>query len=162
MLIRNTVVLDWRFFQGFMCIRWKRAKTKLKLSLTLNEIRIRLIDRKSVELIKICDSKNGIIQLFFNLFLEFSWVNFSKPGGLDSRDQLLKTVENVHHVEINFFFIGQDLKNRDFSIETWLGQDFCQDCQDFWYFWDLSRLFEIYQDFLRFIEISPHYRDPQA
>jgi hypothetical protein len=39
-----------------------------------------------------------------------------------------------------FFFLGRDFKNRDFSIETWLRQDFCQ-------------------DFSRFIEISRHYRD---
>jgi hypothetical protein len=91
--------------------------------------------------------------------LNNKWQKF-KPGGLNSRDQLLKTVENVHRVEINFFFLGQDFKNWDFSIETWLRRDFYQDRRDksrflrfIKIYQDLSRFIKIYQDLSRFLDI---------
>ncbi len=113
-----------------------------------------------------------------HLFLVFlSLINaIPKPGGLDSRDQsrsrsrfldlsrptfenrwecpscqdqLLKTVENFHRVEINFFFLGQDFLNWDFSIQTWLRQYFYRDSRDKS---RVSRLFKIVET--SFLKVS--------
>ena len=55
----------------------------------------------------------------------------------------MKTVENIHHVEINFFFFSVKI----FKIKTFQSRLGCveinRDCRDFQ---DLSRLFEIYRD----------------
>ncbi len=59
------------------------------------------------------------------------------------RDQLLKLVEIILTVETRLFFVSVEI----FEIETFesrLGQ---------------VKIFEICQDFLRFIKISQHYRN---
>ncbi len=94
---------------------------------------------------------------------ELLWIlgGKNKVGGLDGRDQsksrtsiVLKTVEIILHVEINFFlsrsrFIKSRFFNRDLTLSRYLLRS--------------SRYIETiktnrdYQDFLRFIKISQHF-----
>ncbi len=82
----------------------------------------------------------------------------------------MKTFENVHHVEINFFFRSRFLKlrlfNWDLAVSRFLSRlsrflRFVEICQDFQ---DLLRLFEIYRDIStlsRLFEVLHHQKSSQ-
>jgi hypothetical protein len=83
----------------------------------------------------------------------------------------LKTVENVHHVEINFFFswsrfLKSRLFNRDLAASRFSSRlsrflRFVEICRDFQ---DLLRLFEIYRDIStlsRLFEVLHHQKSSQ-
>ncbi len=62
-------------------------------------------------------------------------------------------METVLSVETTIFFLCQDFLNRDFSIETWLHQDFQRDCRDFQDLLRFLRFVETFQDLSRFLNI---------
>jgi hypothetical protein len=62
-------------------------------------------------------------------------------------------METVLSVETTIFFLCQDFLNSEFSIQTWLHQDFHRDCQDFQDLLKFLRFVETFQDLSRFLNI---------
>ncbi len=109
------------------------------------------------------------------MVLKKKYCMFFKHGGLNSRDQSRSRsrtsfmsrliFENRRECpscwDQLFFFSVEIFKIEIFKIETWLRQDFHQDCRDFW---DLLRLFKIYQNILilsRLFEVLHHQKSWQ-